>query len=276
MADLTKGYSFGATETVTNAKLHSLIDDGTCTGIVKADVATGAAIDASKITGIVGTSTTQTWTGTNTFSSDFVVTGDVFLGTANKGDIWYDDGTKMTRLVPGTDGYYLKTQGAGKIPVWTEVTSSGVMVQVVNVMDGAVDTGTTTIPNDDTIPQITEGDEYMTLAVTPTSATNMLKIDVVFNYSINNVASNNSDCVALFQDTTAGALAAVQSYSNATAEKHTIGFTHYMTAGTTSATTFRVRAGTNHAGTITFNGSGGARKLGGVMASSITITEISV
>jgi hypothetical protein len=49
--------------------------------------------------------------------------------------------------------------------------------------------------------------------------------------------------------------------------------THYMTAGTTSATTFKVRGGVN-AGTLTFNGEVGARLFGGVCASSITVTEI--
>ena len=38
--------------------------------------------------------------------------------------------------------------------------------------------------------------------------------------------------------------------------------------------TFKVRAGANAAGTTTFNGTGGARRMGGVAASSITITEI--
>lgn len=42
------------------------------------------------------------------------------------------------------------------------------------------------------------------------------------------------------------------------------------------ATTFKVRIGGTSAGATTFNGSGGGRKLGGVMASSITITEIKV
>ena len=46
-----------------------------------------------------------------------------------------------------------------------------------------------------------------------------------------------------------------------------------MTAGTTSATTFRVRAGLNSAGTTTFNGASSARYYGGTLASSITIKE---
>jgi len=48
-----------------------------------------------------------------------------------------------------------------------------------------------------------------------------------------------------------------------------------MTAGTTSATTFKVRAGFNVTNTVVFNGgSGPGRKMGGALASSITITEI--
>jgi hypothetical protein len=47
-----------------------------------------------------------------------------------------------------------------------------------------------------------------------------------------------------------------------------------MAAGTTSATTFRVRAGMGGAGTLTVNGQGGVRRFGGVAASSITIREI--
>jgi hypothetical protein len=49
-----------------------------------------------------------------------------------------------------------------------------------------------------------------------------------------------------------------------------------MTAGTIIATTFKVRVGCSGAGTTTFNGVAGGRIFGGVMASSITITEVAV
>ena len=48
-AAITKGYTFGATELVTNSKLHSLVDDATILGIVNAEIASGAAIDESKL-----------------------------------------------------------------------------------------------------------------------------------------------------------------------------------------------------------------------------------
>lgn len=153
-------------------------------------------------------------------------------------------------------------------------TPVGASVQVVNTQTGAVATGTTQMVNDDTIPQNTEGDQYMTLAITPNNANNKLKIEVVGNFSW--VTGDTRFLVALLQDSTADALAAVVNYNSGSTIPEPITFTHYMTAGTTSATTFKVRAGANQAGTTTFNGASSARLMGGVMASSITISEIKV
>lgn len=150
-------------------------------------------------------------------------------------------------------------------------TTTGTIRQVVNTQSGAVATGTTTIPTDDTIPQNTEGTEFMTLAVTPTSATNKLKIEVIINLA---GSAGTHLTAALFQDSTANALAATSMPIVASGNSQMLVFTHYMTSGTTSATTFAVRAGGGSASTTTFNGWASARKFGGVLASSITITEI--
>lgn len=153
-----------------------------------------------------------------------------------------------------------------------EPLGSGRLVQMVNTLTGAVATGTTTTPNDDTIPQITEGDEYMTLAITPKNTANRLVIQVVLH-----LANSATDFMtgALFQDSTAPALAAGQArISTANNYPFQLNFIHEMAAGTISATTFRVRAGNAAAGTTTFNGQSGGRIMGGVMASSITILEI--
>lgn len=149
---------------------------------------------------------------------------------------------------------------------------TGLIMQIVNTQTGEAATGTTVMPADDTIPQKTEGDEYMTLAITPKSATNKLKIDVVAIYEIN---TNVATVVALFQDAIANSLKATYVSGYATGVR-TLTFSHYMTSGTTSPITFRVRIGTTGGGTITFNGDTGVRRLGGALASSITITEIKV
>jgi hypothetical protein len=150
----------------------------------------------------------------------------------------------------------------------------GRLVQTVNFQTGAVNTGTTTIPRDDTIPQNTEGDEYMTLAITPTSANSILKIDVTVNISTLSGASILT--AALFQDSTADALATAGQHESGGSTIGQVNFTHYMTAGTTNTTTFKVRANGEDATTYTFNGEGGTRRWGGTCASSITISEIGV
>lgn len=150
---------------------------------------------------------------------------------------------------------------------------AGDVVQTVNSASGAVATGTTVIPRDDTIPQNTEGTEFLTRAITPTSATNILDIEVVLHAS----CSVTTDIVAaLFQDSTANALAVASQYATTSVGVMSLVLRYRMTAGTTSATTFKVRAGPITAGTLTVNGSAGGRYYGGVYASSITITEIKV
>lgn len=159
----------------------------------------------------------------------------------------------------------------------TQVSAGG-LVQFQSFETGAVATGTTILPYDDTIPQNTEGDQYMSLSITPTHAANTLIIDVVIH-----LASNVPGTViphfaaALFQDSTANALAVGAQVCGIDADQpQQINFRHVMLAGTTSATTFKVRGGIDLAATTTFNGgtSAGSRKYGGALASSITIMEI--
>lgn len=153
------------------------------------------------------------------------------------------------------------------------ITSAKIKIlrQVIIDTEAAFATGTTVIPLDDSAPQNTEGDQYMTGTYTPKSATNRLVIEVRLNGS----AANGEHVVtALFQDAIATSLTA-QADSIGAATKMTNAYlTHTMVAGTTSAITFNVRAGQTTAGTFTFNGIGGARIFGGVMESSITVTEI--
>jgi hypothetical protein len=146
----------------------------------------------------------------------------------------------------------------------------GIVEQIVSFQTGTSTTGTNTIPNDDTIPQNTEGVEYMTLDITPTDATNYLKIDVTF-FASNSTVSRL--VTALFQDATANALASGAIYMDSAIPIYGITFSHYMLAGATATTTFKVRAG-GQSGTLVFNGeSGSGRYYGGTISSSIRIIE---
>ena len=50
MGSLSRGQTFGATESITNTKLHNLVDLGSVSNIVNADIAPAAAIAYSKLT----------------------------------------------------------------------------------------------------------------------------------------------------------------------------------------------------------------------------------
>lgn len=134
-------------------------------------------------------------------------------------------------------------------------------------------TTTTIIPFDDTIPQNTEGAEFMSQTITPKSASNLLVIEGAI--MLNNTVVNWY-IAALFQDSTANALAAYTSYSGVATGALTIPFKYKMTAGTTSATTFKIRGGGPSAGTTTFNGQSGTRRFGAIPKSYIQVTEFKV
>lgn len=148
--------------------------------------------------------------------------------------------------------------------------AGGIVVQMVNVQWGSSTQLNVIIPIGDTIPQITEGVQIRTLAITPANASNKLRIDVVLQ-------SWQADALlrgtgALFQDSIANALAIAEVTTNV-GERASMSFTHWMTAGTIAEIIFKVRGGPDVAGNIWVNATGG-NNMGGVIASSITITEI--
>jgi hypothetical protein len=180
-----------------------------------------------------------------------------------------------------SDGLKIVSDTSGIVEIQANGTKSnnisftGRIVQTVNTQTTAVATGTTIFPADDTIPQKTDGDEYMTLAITPTNASNKLRIFSTFYCSHSEASSVMS--AGLFQDDTAATLNAVMGgRSVGGGRPATMVLDHYMTAGTTSATTFKIRAGGPASGTTTFNGLGTNRFFGGLGTASITIQEIEV
>lgn len=275
MADLTRGKTFTATEQVTNTKLHELVDSGSVSNVVQADLAANLGLVTRS--GSAPADTDSVWVDTvNGLVKVYIGSAWVTIATIAspvQGNIIYHNGTTWVALAPGTSGYYLKTQGASANPTWAQVNER--IVQVVNTTTGAAATGTTVTPLDDTVPQNTEGTNIAALncAITPTATTNKLKIDVVV---IAGLDGADVGIVALHQDSTAGALAAALFHCGAN-EVQTVKFTHYMDAGTTSETTFKVNIGTATGVAFRLNGANGAgRKLGGVLSSSVTVTEIKV
>jgi len=156
--------------------------------------------------------------------------------------------------------------------VQNAINAKNRFIQFVSATVQTLVSGSTTIPADDTIPQKTEGDEIITVSITPTSTTTNLLI--TFETSCQLAANAGSIGVALFQDTTSNALAA-QSMSKAASGGACIRLYHVMASGTTSSTTFKIRAGTSTASS-NFNVNGtntGVQTYGGRASTTLTVME---
>lgn len=144
-------------------------------------------------------------------------------------------------------------------------------IQIVDTQTGAVATGTTVIPSDDTIPQNTEGDQYMSVTITPKFATSKLIVEAVVHCAHSVVTSI---AAALFQDAAANAIAADSVFQGTGTGRVVIPLSVSVIAGGTTAITFKLRAGGGNAGTFTLNGTAGGRIYGGTIGSYLKVTEV--
>jgi len=177
----------------------------------------------------------------------------------------------------GSSGQVLTSNGAGALPTF-QGPAVGQVVQYVQTNKTALQRITTQLPYDDTIPQNTEGAEVFTLSITPKSSSNILVINSTIFYGIYDGVTNYLPTVALFQDTTANALTASAGPSSVSPANGMVGtctLSYKMTAGTTSATTFKIRVGTSNPGKpVDINGFNNARVFGGVASTTLEIWEI--
>lgn len=202
-------------------------------------------------------------------------------GAADSAHVFYT-GSAVTSKAYTVLGYMTWESGLTTAGTWDAVPTRiqlfqpgtplpGHVIQTQYTSSVAASTGTTAIPADDTIPQNTEGDEYLTRAITPSSTANVLSIETQMNLAH---SANTAIQVALFQDATANALTAVRISLATTDTMATGSLKHRMLAATTSATTLKIRAGGNVGSTTTFNGQAGARLLGGVAVSYLKTEEV--
>lgn len=150
----------------------------------------------------------------------------------------------IAQVSPGTAGYVLTSNGASDFPTYQVLPSSGLLVKkgrkTINTK-----TVTSSVMPVTTVPQNTDGVEITTLAYTPLNAANILEITVwVSGLSTQSVA--HSAVLALYQDSTASCLTATCVTGNGGYTTNGV-INYYMTAGTTSSTTFKLRFGTNYA-----------------------------
>jgi len=197
---------------------------------------------------------------------DNAVTGaKIAMGSDAQGDVLYYDGTDYVRLAKGTANQGLRMNTGATAPEW-----GASVVQRQRSTLTTFDTSNTAIPYDDTIPQNTEGKEALTVSITPKNSNNKLHIRV---FAFVSGSASKAVIMGLFQDSTASALTCGARYINGGNEVYPLAFDYEMTAGTTSATTFKVRYGGSDTTQVALNGNASARRFGGVMATTLTVTE---
>ncbi len=194
------------------------------------------------------------------------------FATMTANNVLLGNGTATPQVVaPSTSGNVLTSNGTTWIS--SAAGASSKVINRVSTMTGTFASGTTVMVLDNSKPQSGEGVEFMTLAITPSNTANILVIDVVANLTVSVAAFI---IAAIYQDSGADALASTMSYQTPGDTGDTISMRWIMAAGTTSATTFKFRAGGDRASTIRFNGDSVGGYFNGTFDSSIMITEYSV
>lgn len=180
-------------------------------------------------------------------------------------------GSNLVMTLPAADGTALQalvTDAAGNLSFGRP---SGSVIMAGSSTDGAVATGTTILPNDNTTPQNTEGTEFYTVSVTPTNANSTLRIRCTLNMAVTLAGPCQ---MALFVDSTANCLATAAQYASTANQIVSVTLEYIVTAGSTSSRTYRLRAGPGAASTMTINGVSSAGKYNSTMISGIVVEEI--
>lgn len=157
---------------------------------------------------------------------------------------------------------------------YVDANTSEVLQQVRTQVTTTGSTSTA-IPQDNTIPQNSEGAEFLSLSITPKVATSVLMIEVNFyggcfpTYGSAGAIFKDSDVNAIW----AGGLTGIVIASNDSGQYISIKF--FVPSASVSARTYRFRAGPiNGGGTFYFNCDTSGALFGGVSYASMAITEL--
>lgn len=156
----------------------------------------------------------------------------------------------------------------------TPSSGSGKEAQVIHTTDSTAKSSTATFPLDNTIPQSGEGSAYTELntTITPTNASSVIHVRVNIPVSVN--GAGLTPVVALFRDSATDASSGGWVSMAGTGYLGAITFEASFPATSTSATVFKIRYGLLTAGTVSLNTANGTAYLGGIIKSTMTVTEI--
>jgi hypothetical protein len=204
---------------------------------------------------------------------------DALAPTTTKGDLIVHNGTDNIRVaVGGTNGHVLTVDSAQASGVkWAASHGGGgggggKVAQVVVASTSTSAATTATIPADNTIPQNTEGAEFITATITPTNASSKLIIE--FDCWVSG-STANAPVFAIFKDSQANAIYSTISRVLGADVTLAVSFRCVIDAGSTSSATYKLRYGGAAAGAVTLLRTYSTSAFfNGTSYANFTITEI--
>jgi len=156
----------------------------------------------------------------------------------------------------------------------TGLTAEKSIIQIVSSVISRA-TYSTSIPFDNTKPQSSEGSEVGTCTITPKAASNIIEVYIELHF-VSGTAAAQAATMALFRDSGTDAIMTAFGIISATTQGRIfLQMTYRVAAGSTSATTFKLRAGGNNAVTWYTNAkTDGTQLWADADETSIYITEI--
>lgn len=202
----------------------------------------------------------------SSLTNGFALAGsNILTGTITSGNIAAAGVAPTNLLAAPTALYTPRVNGATTAFEW----AAPGLVQMVSTNTGALITCSTAIPQDDTVPTDTEGDQVFSLSITPKSAASKLRLR--FTAFVSGTGAMNP-AAALFNSASSSAIAATAGTVPAASYRVPLVIDHVVTSGTTGALTFTVRVGGD--ATVYVNGVGASRLFGGAGNAAFTIEEI--
>jgi hypothetical protein len=160
-------------------------------------------------------------------------------------------------------GKFVHADGTWKVPI---------VVDYAYDSDNTVSTITAATGFDDTIPLVTEGTEILSATITPKSESHLLKVTAFVPCGV----TSNHVLIAHFHVNggNTAVFAATKEQTGVTTPISVVSITFVYAPSSTSAQTVSMRLGVHGGGTITVNGEGGSRLLGGAQAATLLIEEL--
>jgi len=216
------------------------------TSVITATQVSATAIHATSVSAVSGR-----FSGTVSASAFDGLGNKLSFGSDAQGDVYYYSGSSIARLPAGTSGQFLQTKGSSANPEW----ASGLVAQVT-VVDFAsvVSVGAVVLPEDNTVPQISEGNRIsgLDITITPKSASNILLIET--NVLSRMTTNNTNKGIAIFDASVSNAIGGnIHFFSSNSFVSQQIAEAR-VTAGTTSQKSFRIHIGDNSGSFCYVNG----------------------